>query len=250
VNLCTNAVQAMSAGGRLTVSTDRGAIPDETRASHELVEGDYARIRIGDTGTGMDAPTLRRIFEPFFTTKPAGSGTGLGLAVVHGIIRGHGGAIAVDSERGRGTTVTVYLPELTTTPAERPSIPEVNGGAGEHILFVDDEPMVVRVAEEMLARFGYRVTTFRSPAEAFVHFEEEPERFDVVVTDLTMPVMNGVELARRIHGLRTDIPILLTTGYDSRVEPGGHGVKRVLTKPYDIQQLSSALREVLDERRS
>lgn len=247
VNLCTNAVQAMTTGGRLTVRTDVGPVPDETRASHELVEGDYARIRIEDSGSGMDAATLDRIFEPFFTTKPSGSGTGLGLAVVHGIVRGHGGAIRVESELGRGTAFTVYLPRLAPKKASRPSLPQVGGGSGEHVLFVDDEPMVVRVAQEMLARFGYRVTTFRSPVDALTHFKADPSAFDAVVTDLSMPAMNGVDFAAELHATRSDVPILLTTGYAARVKAGGNGVRRVLVKPYDIQQLSSALREVLSE---
>jgi len=248
VNLCTNAVQSMIArGGRLRVQTDTGAVPDETRTSHELGEGDFARIRIEDSGAGMDEATQRRIFEPFFTTKPTGSGTGLGLAVVHGIVRGHGGAIRVESELGRGTVVTVYLPFLAPQVEASRSVSEVDGGSGEHILFVDDEPMVVRVAEEMLGRFGYRVTSFRSPLEALSRFEQDPSAFDAVVTDLSMPTMTGVDFAARLHGMRSDVPILLTTGYASRVEAGGHGVRRVLVKPYDIQQLSSALREVLNE---
>ncbi|MEM9692479.1 MAG: response regulator [Myxococcota bacterium] len=249
-NLCTNALQAMADGGRLSVTTSEGPIPHEVRATHDLPAGPYAQICVTDTGAGMDEATRRRIFEPFFTTKPTGVGTGLGLAVVHGIVRSHGGAITVESELGRGTAISVFLPRLAPQAAASVREVPVSEGNGQHVMFVDDEPMVIRVAEEMLERFGYRVTSFGRPHDALARFEAQPDLFDAVVTDLTMPVMTGVDLAASLHALRSDIPIVLTTGYGGRVPAGPRGVRRILEKPYDVRELSSTLREVLNEDES
>jgi PAS domain S-box-containing protein len=256
LNLCTNAAQAMPGGsGRIEVVAEPVDVDDALAQSLVgLHPGRHVRISVIDTGTGMDAATRARIFEPFFTTKPPGQGTGLGLAVVHGIVRGHGGAVVVDSESGRGTTVRVYLPAALAAAPEvtEPSLtPVAPGGRGEHVLWIDDEPMVAAVGKRRLERLGYRVTAVTSPAAALDLLRTTPDHVDLVITDLTMPGLTGLDLAARLVLARPDLPVLLSTGNDADVPEAGQrpaNIRDVLQKPTPEVVLARAVRLALGDR--
>ena len=197
----------------------------------------------------MDAGTLKRIFEPFFTTKPVGKGTGLGLSVVHGILQAHEGVITVESEVGRGTTFALYFPGQTkdATVAED-GARKAPSGHGQKILLLDDEPSLTAVMQTLLTRLNYQVTTSNSASHALALCRENPARFDLVITDLTMPEVNGLEVARQIRGIRPDMPIILTSGFS--VELSGEnlmaaGVSELLKKPIGMNQLAQAIQKVL-----
>jgi signal transduction histidine kinase len=250
MNLCTNAAQAMAAGGgRIDIRLEPASLGlDAARVHPDLAPGDYARLSVADTGSGMDQATLERIFEPFFTTKAPGAGTGLGLAVVHGIVKGHGGAITVRSRPDEGSTFDVYLPAAERSApgamAEEPPIPR---GAGQEILCVDDEPALVRLNERFLGRLGYRVTGFTRPRQALAALREDPMRFDLLLTDLSMPEMSGTELAREALAIQPGLPIAITTGLvtpDLLDNAEALGVREFLTKPTSLQDLAAALRRI------
>ncbi len=215
-----------------------------------LRQGLYARLTVIDSGCGMDAATVERIFEPFFSTKGQGQGTGLGLSVVHGIVRGHDGAIAVQSQPGRGTTFQIYFPAAPVAPVEvRPAPSPAPRGNGERILYLDDEERLVFLARRGLERQGYSFTGFTDPAQALEAFRAEPARFDVVVTDLTMPGMTGLDFAREVLRLRPEIPILLTSGYlrpQDEETAERLGLRDFIAKPAVIDTLSRALHAALN----
>jgi signal transduction histidine kinase/CheY-like chemotaxis protein len=240
LNLGTNAAHAMrdQNGGRLTMEVAAVSLsPREARTRHlALRPDDYIRVRVSDTGFGMSAATKERIFEPFFTTKPAGEGTGLGLAVVHGIVEGHGGAIVVESAEGAGTTFELYFPatsaKFTPPPAPRsePSIP-----SAWRVLFVDDDALVLAAGRRTLARSGCRVTAVGAPEEALALVQARPDDYDILITDLTMPGMRGTDLARAVSAIRPDLPIIAITGYHARPEGDPverSGIREVLAKPF------------------
>jgi len=253
VNLVTNAADAMrDHGGRLTLSLGRLQLDSHAAARLPPLEpGPHVRLRVSDTGHGMDPGVLERVFEPFFTTKPLGHGTGLGLAVVHTIVSDHHGRIAVRSKPGEGTTVEVILPQATqpmvVAEAATPEAPL--RGNGERLLVVDDETAVLRVLAEQLQRLGYRVRTSTDPEEALETFSDDPDEFDLAITDLQMPRMSGVELAARFISVRADLPVLLITGNRSAVEPHvlrAAGVRELVDKPFRLQDLSRAIRTALE----
>jgi CheY-like chemotaxis protein len=198
----------------------------------------------------MSAETLGRIFEPFFTTKDAGHGTGLGLAVVHGIVEAHEGVITAESRHGLGTTFQVYFPALAQTekPAEEPVLKKYQGD-GEHILFVDDDKSIVHLARAVLKRLNYRVRAFDQPEEALAAFLEEPERYSLVISDLTMPKMTGETLAQHIGKVRQDLPILIITGYGGSLELENlrkSALRDVLFKPFSNDTLASSIHQLLE----
>jgi CheY-like chemotaxis protein len=215
-----------------------------------LREGLHARLTVTDSGTGMDASILEHIFEPFFSTKGQGQGTGLGLSVVHGIVRGHHGAIAVQSERGEGTRFDLYFPaaeaashEIASSPAASPR------GNGERVLYLDDEERLVFLAGRGLERLGYAFTGFSNPVQALAAFHAQPTAFDIVVTDLTMPLMTGFDLATELVRLRPDLPIILTSGYlrPQDVETARRiGFRKFIPKPVSLDELACAIHEVLN----
>jgi PAS domain S-box-containing protein len=215
MNLCTNAVHAMKEGGVLTVVLERVAVGERRLLSHGTLDaGRYVRLSVSDTGSGMPLAVLERMFDPFFTTKRVGDGTGLGLAGVQGIVADFGGAIDVTTQVGVGTTFTIWLPTADNMPrllAE--PVGEVPRGHGERVMIVDDERALVALAEETLAELGYEPVAFDSSVAALQAFRADPERFDLVVTDETMPDLMGTELAREIRHLRPDISIILMSGY-------------------------------------
>ncbi len=253
MNLCTNAGQSMEAsGGVMDVRLDT-VLLDATldTAAGRVLEGRYVRIRVKDSGPGIPPKDLERVFEPFFTTKGVGEGTGLGLAVVHGIVQGLGGGIVVESEEGKGSVFTVYLPAAEpVTKEEAPAKTEVLPGGAERILLVDDEPMIARLGKRVLERLGYEVETRASGTEALAFFQADPDRFDLVVTDMTMPGMRGDRLAQEILTIRPQIPVILTTGYSKQIseeEARELGIRAFVMKPLTRDDLAHAVRRVLDE---
>lgn len=257
MNLCANAEHAMrDTGGVLAVHLEAVEVSSDFAAAHApLTPGPHACIRIRDTGHGMVPEVLERIFEPFFTTKDVGEGTGMGLAVVDGIIASHGGAISVTSAPAQGTTFAIYLPRIdhdTPTPAldtpVEPPIPRSNG----RILFVDDEPVLAHMTAEMLLSLGYDVAVHTSSVEALKTFQAGPWQFDVVITDQTMPVMTGERLARELRRIRSDVPIILCTGFSHTMTASkaqALGIDAFLLKPLALRELGMAIWQVLEQRR-
>jgi signal transduction histidine kinase len=254
MNLCTNAWQALKDGvGCISVVLDSTLIGDGVapRAGH-LPPGRYAHLRVSDDGTGMDAAVQAHVFEPFFTTKPAGQGTGLGLAVVHGIVATHGGAITLDSAPGRGSTFDVYLP-LLDAPVDNVPVSPVTpkgsvAGHGQHVLYVDDDEVMLVMVQRLLQRLGYRVSGFADPQAALTTVREQPRAFDLVVTDFNMPGMSGLQLAAALAALRPDLPIILSSGYvteDIRTHAMRLGVRDVLHKENTLEELGKLVARVL-----
>ena len=246
MNLCTNAMQAMENGGVLEVALDRADVAQNRRLSHgDLAPGPYVRLCVSDTGSGIPPQVLDRMFDPFFTTKGVGEGTGLGLSLVHGIVADLGGAIDVRTATGRGTTFTIWLPiagEAAVPSAEDAA--ELPHGHGEMVMIVDDEKPLVALAEEMLAGLGYEPIGFSSSVEALQAFREAPRRFDVVLTDETMPELTGTDLAREFRLLRPDVPIVLMSGYSgTQLHERAHaiGIREVLHKPLQSKDIAECL---------
>ncbi|MBW6486891.1 MAG: PAS domain S-box protein [Syntrophobacterales bacterium] len=251
MNLCTNAYQAMKdKGGQLEIEllkTEAGG--DIEDSIQGLTPGSYVEIIIRDTGTGIDPLIRKRIFDPFFTTKKIGEGTGLGLSVVHGIVRSCGGKITVESRVDEGSAFHVYLPLLAENPeASSGELPQPLGEGKGRILLVDDEEMLVDMARETLEGYGYTVLAWTDSVQALEAFRAHPEEFDLVVTDQTMPVMTGIELARNIVSIRPDMPIILCTGFiDSTLEEKATAAKirEVILKPVVIRGLIAKMQELL-----
>ncbi len=253
-NLCVNARDAISgagAAGRITIETGRRRLAeDDRRAIGTVGPGDYAVLRVGDTGCGMDPASLEQLFEPFFTTKVLGRGTGLGLSTVHGIVTQNGGQIEVRSQRGCGTTFEILLP-CHTLPAESEDAvgePATGERGSERVLVVEDEPSVLRVTSILLDSLGYRVVAAAGPVEALRLAREHSDELDLLMTDLVMPEMNGRELARQVQGLHPRIRCLFVSGYTADViahrgilERGVH----FLAKPFTRAELAAKVREVL-----
>ena len=252
MNLCANAQYAMrDTGGLLEVRLEATAI-DTRVACPDLKPGPYVRLTVRDTGPGMAPEVLGRLFEPFFTTKGPGEGTGMGLAVVHGIMASHDGAITVSSTPGQGATFEIYLPRLEEAVIDAPRseerIPEGKG----RILFVDDETPVVRLSQEILERLGYEVVACCCSLEALQAFQEAPQRFDLVITDQTMPRMTGDMLAQALRRIRPDIPIILCTGFSYTInaeQAEALGIDAWLTKPWQTRDLAHTIQHVLARQR-
>jgi CheY-like chemotaxis protein len=204
----------------------------------DVPAGEYVCLSIGDTGHGIAETTLQRIFEPFFTTKGPGEGTGLGLSVVHGIIKDHEGVVTVASAVGEGTTFRIFLPALAHARAHEPETMRASApsGRGQHVLIVDDEIAIGAAARRLLVHAGYQVTTCTSAEAALTTLAADPHAVDLVITDLTMPGMTGLELARCMLALRPELPIVLTTGYSSdltRESMAELGIRALLPKPVE-----------------
>jgi PAS domain S-box-containing protein len=254
MNLGTNAWHAMKKGpGKLEVKLESFTVDrDMAVLNSSLRPGRYARLSVADSGTGMDKATVARIFEPFFTTKPVGEGTGLGLAVVHGIMQSHDGAITVYSEPGQGTAFHLYFPALESAVSEKGiedgSIPR---GHGERILYLDDELLLAKLGKEVLDRLGYAAEQQTNALEALELVRAEPKRFDLVITDQTMPGMTGIEFAREITSIRPSLPVVLTTGYTWNMKTERlreAGIRELLLKPATMQQLGTIVHQVLAQR--
>jgi signal transduction histidine kinase len=253
INLCTNAVQAMGEHGRLSLSLETVNVDTAFARNHPpLHEGEFIRLSVSDTGAGLTSSAMEHLFEPFFTTKPPGSGTGLGLAVVHGIVRSHEGTISVYSRASEGTTFQVYFPVCGILPDSKPpSNAAIPRGNGEQILFVDDEAGIVALATTFLEQLGYRPLSFTHADEALENFAADPHAFAAVITDLTMPKMTGAELATSIHELRPDIPIILTSGYSGAIDEERavrSGFTEILGKPFAFRTLAESLHRALEKQ--
>jgi len=251
MNLCTNAAHAMQDdGGVLTVELIPCRLNEGNAAVYqELKPGDYVQLTVQDTRTGIDPTIIDRIFEPFFTTKAVDKGTGMGLAVVHGIVKTHRGAITVASKAKEGTTVTVLLPQIQNTVIEDKAAGKPVPRGTETILFVDDEAFLAEITRELLMSLGYRVVNKQSSPDAFEAFQAEPHAYDLVITDQTMPHMTGDILARKIMDIRPDIPVILCTGYSERISEEkvkALGIKALIMKPFKRQELAETVRSVLD----
>jgi CheY-like chemotaxis protein len=251
MNLGTNAAHAMKGRkGQLRVRLEQTQIAGATESQHaELPIGEYVRLSVEDTGAGMDHATLRRVFEPFFTTKPAGVGTGLGLSVVHGIVKEHGGAITVQSEVGTGTSLAIYLPALPISVAPRVALEQPLAlGAGQRVLFVDDEASLRGVAVKMLRRLGYEPVVLETSEEVLAAFQADPTAYDALVSDLAMPGLSGLELATQILQIRPGFPIVLASGFGgklTRAEARKLGIVDLVSKPLDFRTLATALEQAL-----
>jgi CheY-like chemotaxis protein len=254
MNLGTNAYQAMrDKGGILDINlaeADIATLPRERAVS--VADGQYLEIMVRDTGKGMDQETKERIFEPYFTTRGKEDGTGLGLAVVHGIIRTLQGKIFVESEPDKGSSFYIYLPLFSTLHhEEKTAADDLSPTGTERILVVDDEQGITETMARRLTQLGYQVTARTSSVEALELFRHKPDAFDLVLTDQTMPNMTGDQLAVELLAIRPDLPIILCTGYSSVMDPDKArelGIRAFLLKPVIKYEMAKAIRAVLDGR--
>jgi nitrogen-specific signal transduction histidine kinase/CheY-like chemotaxis protein len=251
MNLCTNSAHAMrEKGGRLEVGLIDVHLDYETAAQYpDLGPGPYLRLTVSDTGHGMERTVRERIFDPFFTTKGPGEGTGLGLAMVYGIVKSHRGEITVYSEPGKGTTFHVFLPkvEVELIPSTEPLLPLSQGK--ERILFVDDEEGVVQMGRKMLERLGYEVIISTDGREALEIFRSQPEQIDLVITDQTMPNITGAELAQELMRIRPDIPVILCSGFSELIDQEkakAMGIREFVMKPIITRDIGETIRRVLE----
>ncbi len=253
MNLATNAYHAMAEnGGELKINLKEIELGEYDLITPDMSPGLYACLSFADTGMGMRKDVMNRIFEPFFTTKEKGKGTGMGLSVVHGIITGMSGAIQVYSEPGKGTEFRVYLPIVgNVSEGQEPKADEPLPGGCEQLLLVDDEESIIVVEKQVLERLGYQVTSRTSSIEALEAFRANPGKFDLVITDMSMPKMPGDKLAHELLKIRPDIPILLCTGFSETMtdeKMKSLGIRGLLSKPILIKELAQKIREVLDHR--
>ena len=252
MNLCTNAYHAMQeSGGKLEVKLKEININyEQSQERVGMKIGKHIELTVKDSGHGMDQQVMDRIFEPYYTTKEQGKGTGLGLSVIHGIVKNYGGDIVVSSQSGKGSTFKVYLPVIdefeeeieTTAPST-----EINGT--ERILLVDDEKQIIDIEQQILERLGYKVTPKTDSEEALEEFAAQPDRFDLVITDMTMPKMTGDQLAKRMMDIKPQIPVILCTGFNEAITEEkalAMGIDKFVMKPIIKDDLANTIRTVLD----
>jgi len=253
MNLCTNAAQAMEKeGGILEVGVKDVQLDENfTRQYPDLEPGRHIKISVSDEGAGIAPDRLDSIFEPYYTTKAPGEGTGMGLAIIHGIVKSCGGEIIVESEVGKGTVFTIYLPVIKARSESHPYEKDTLLFGNERVLFVDDEDSITRMESRILEQLGYSVTTRTSSLEALELFRAKPDDFDLVITDMTMPNMNGDKLAAQLVAIRPDIPVILCTGYSKNISDDSaakFGIKALVYKPIARVDLSKTIRKVLGNR--
>jgi CheY-like chemotaxis protein len=253
LNLCTNAADSMlEKGGTMKVQLSIVSLTqEEIPHVHGLNPGNYAKLTVADTGRGIDPAIIDRIFDPFFSTKAPGKGTGLGLSVVYGIVKDHNGAVEVFSEPDKGASFSVYLPLLEASEESEAKEGEPIASGNERILFIDDEPVLVTTGEQVLSSLGYQVTAMRSNIEALEVFHKNPQNFDLVITDMIMPGMTGLELATIMLDIRRDIPIILSTGYCESVteeKVKSLGIRRLMMKPFSKKSMAKVITEVLENK--
>jgi len=252
MNLITNAAHAIGEReGIIEIEVSDFVANSTVRGVQDISAGHYACITVRDNGHGIDDSIIDRIFEPFFTTKETGQGTGLGLAVVHGIVKTHGGGLVVDSEPNKGSAFHVFFPITATESLADPSaIAVTERGQGERILYVDDEEALVFLISRVLERLGYQVTGCLDPELAIKDLRADPQSYDVVVTDLSMRGMNGFELTRKVRSIRKDLPVVLTSGYlrnEDREAAQRLGIRELILKPNTVEELGASLHRVLRE---
>ncbi len=251
INLCTNAAHAMEEdGGTLELNLAAIELDDDATAKYlQISSGRYIQLTVSDTGSGIDPEIKDRIFDPYFTTKKVDKGTGIGLSVVHGIVKDHAGTISVYSEPNKGTTVKVLFPVIDEKPVLEKVTPEELPKGNESVLFIDDEKAMVKMGQQILERLGYQVESGTNPVEALERFRLNPNHFDLVITDMTMPQMAGDKFAKEILKMQPDMPIILCTGYSEKItreSAGEIGIRKYIEKPLNKHEISIAIREVLD----
>ncbi len=251
MNLCTNAGRAIGKkDGTMTVTLDDiSADRDDLPAVPDLGPGPYVRLTVSDTGHGMDQDVLTRIFDPHFTTQKKGRGTGLGLAVVHGIVSSYGGAISVESTPRKGSTFTIFLPQVETEAPEETVVDYHPPMGKERVLLVDDDISLLNVLQGALERLGYTVVAHVNSIEALAFFRAKPKQFDLVITDQTMPNLTGEYLSKEILQIRPDIPIILCTGFSETIDEKrakSIGIREYITKPIALHKIAGTIREILD----
>ena len=252
INLSTNAVDAMPDGGILEVNIKNAILDNDTEAQiPDLNPGPYVILTVSDTGQGINPELENRIFDPYFTTKEIGKGTGMGLSVVHGIVKSHGGLILVDSDLGTGTTFSIFFPVVQEESVIKTEADEELPTGSESILFVDDEKSMVYIGQNRLEGLGYQVETRMSPVEALESFRASPDQFDLVITDMTMPQMTGDQLVKEILKIRPDVPTILCTGFNVNINEEKAkeiGFRQYIEKPVKMRDLAKLVRQVLDEK--
>jgi len=238
-------------GGELEVGLMDVELGEEDVVPYpELAPGPYIELTVSDTGSGMPTSIMERIFEPYFTTKEKGLGTGMGLSVVHGIVTSHGGAISVKSDPGQGTTFHVYIPRVRRETEKRTDQNKPLPRGDERILIVDDEEPLVELGRQILEKLGYDVVAMTDSTKSLELFREDPERFDLVISDMTMPNLRGDRLAQQLMEIRPDIPIIISTGFSKQMDEDRAkemGIKAFTMKPLVLRDLANTVREVLDE---
>lgn len=257
INLCTNAYHAMPDGGILEVSLKHLTFDENTPNQYPdqytgLIPGRYVNLIISDTGHGISDEEIERIFDPYFTTKEIGKGIGMGLAVVHGIIKEHNGFITVKSEIGKGTTFNIFFPAVEKEAVTETKTYEKLPGGNESILFIDDEKPLAQLGYQRLKRLGYKVEASTNPLDALELFRSQPDKFDLVITDMTMPQMTGEKLIKEILSVRSDIPIILCTGFSEKIDEekaAAIGAVEYIEKPVDKHDFALKVRRVLDGRK-
>lgn len=248
LNLCTNAFHAMEqSGGTINISLQNREIIEATQ---DLSAGSYVELSIKDTGQGISPDLQSRIFEPYFTTKDMGKGTGMGLAIIHGIVKDYGGSITVNSSKGEGTTIRVFFPAAEEEAIDNKLNTSLIEAGTERILFVDDEKVLANMGGVLLSRLGYKVTTETDSPKALEQFSKSPYSYDLIITDQTMPNLTGADLAKQALAIRPDLPIILCTGYSTIIsaeEASEIGIKEFLLKPVSRKMLAASVRTVLDK---
>jgi CheY-like chemotaxis protein len=238
-------------GGLLDVSLADVDMDAEFAQHHPgMSSGKFVQLTVSDTGHGMSPEVIERIFDPFFSTKNKGEGTGMGLSVVHGIVKSHGGTLTVDSTPGRGSVFKIYFRAIESEWISDNESANLMVTGTESILFVDDEAFQADIAKQMLSRLGYRLTTCTSSVEALELFMQSPAKFDLVITDMTMPHMTGDKLAKKLISIRPEIPIIVCTGYSDRIDADiarDIGIRELVMKPVVMKDIAHCIRRLLDE---
>lgn len=250
INLFTNAAQSIGENnGRISIRLDESKVGNTDHNFVHFQQSDYVKLEISDTGMGISPEILDRIFDPYFTTKDVGEGSGMGLSIVHGIVMNHNGEIFVDSEPGKGTHVTVYLPVTQEKSTKKKEQTEALAPGDERILLIDDEPAIVKMVKRMLNKMGYTVETRTNPEEAYLLLKDNPDMFDLVITDMTMPQMTGTTLCEKVKQVNRNIPVIVCSGYTSMVDENRVnelGIDAFLMKPLEKKLLARTIRNVLD----
>ena len=256
INLCANAAYATRDGGTIEVGMQNRVFEEgDVLADNRGLRGKYLQITISDNGCGMSPDIIERIFDPYFTTKEVGKGSGMGLSVVHGIVESLGGIIQVESRLGQGTVFDIFLPAMDKLDTPELAVddgPDMLPGGSEHILVVDDEALIIDGLKERLEGLGYTVEGYVAPLDALEAIKRQPEKFDLLITDMAMPKMTGEMLIALVKQIRDDLPVILCTGYSERVDdknPKDIGALKILLKPIDRQELALSVRHVLDTYR-
>lgn len=254
LNLCSNSVYAMrDQGGMLSIRLRPASLDSAQAGQLGLAAGHYVKIVVKDTGVGIDPKVQDRIFDPFFTTKPKGEGTGLGLSVVHGIVKEHGGQIQVHSTPGQGTQFTMWIPQIRQPTVElKESTANTTSLGSEHILLVDDEPAILQMGRLLLDHLGYQTSVANSGQQALELIQQSEITVDLVLTDDTMPSMTGHQLATEIKKIAPELPIVLMTGFNRAVNPSQlkqKGFEGILHKPFDMHQFNAVVRALVENRR-